>query len=234
MDFSNKRILVVVAHPDDEVLGCGASLNKLITEQKCFVRVVILGEGLTARDAIRDSAKRSRELSHHRECIESARKNIGYQELSIHQFADNRFDSVDLLDLIKVVEKEKKEFKPDWIFTHHGGDLNIDHRRTFEAVLTASRPLPDEKVEGVLCFETFSSSEWSFSLDTNGFRPNVFISFDKTNLSAKLEAMKEYKFETRDFPHPRSIEALEFFARASGAKVGQQYAENFLLVRMCF
>ena len=231
MDFKNKRILVVAAHPDDELLGCGGGLYKLVNDYKCQIKVIILGEGITARDNARDVDGRKDELSEHRACIEAAQKSIGYQELGIYQFPDNRFDSVDLLDLIKVIENEKRTFSPDWIFTHHGGDLNIDHRKTFEAVLTATRPLPGEKVVGVLSFETFSATEWSFGLDTQGFRPNFFIHFDEKAMKAKQAAMAAYKFEIRDYPHPRSLKSLEYFARANGSKVGHEFAEGYVLVR---
>ena len=141
--IKNKRILVVVAHPDDELLGCGATMHRLIHEQDCAVRAVILGEGLTSRSETRDSVKWKEDIEVHRSNIENARKVIGYDSVGIYDFPDNRFDSVDLLDIIKVVEKEKEEFKPEIIFTHHGGDLNIDHQRTFEAVMTATRPMKD-------------------------------------------------------------------------------------------
>ena len=144
--LKNKKILLVVAHPDDELLGCGATFNKLIVEYNCLIRVVILGEGITSRSDKRDASQWQEQLTIHKNNIKEAQKAIGYQELSIYDFPDNRFDSVDLLDIIKIIEKEKKEFNPSVIFTHHGGDLNIDHQRTFEAVMTACRPLNDEPV----------------------------------------------------------------------------------------
>lgn len=144
MEFSNKKILVVVAHPDDELLGCGATMHRLIHEHNCTIRAVILGEGLTSRSDVRDTEKWKKELQVHRANIENARKEIGYESMGIYDFPDNRFDSVDLLDIIKVVENEKEDFKPEIIFTHHGGDLNIDHQRTFESVMTATRPMENE------------------------------------------------------------------------------------------
>lgn len=230
--FRNRKIMIVAAHPDDELLGVGATIVKLITKYKATVKVVILGEGLTARDPERKEDKRSNELSIHRQNILNAQAVLGYQELAIHQLPDNRFDSVDLLDIVKIVEAEKSAFKPDFIFTHHGGDLNIDHRKTFEAVLTATRPMAHEGVVGVLCFETFSATEWAFSSDQTGFRPNFFMPVSEQEIQLKQKAMAEYKFELRDYPHPRSIKSLEYFARANGSKIGHEFAESFEIVRL--
>src|SRR3569832_1259181 len=134
--LKNKKVLLVVAHPDDELLGIGATMHRLIREQDIKTHVVILGEGITSRSEERNTEKWKTELEIHRNNIHQAQKIIGYHSESIYDFPDNRFDSVPLLDLIKVIEKEKSLFPPDVVFTHHGGDLNIDHQRSFEAVIT--------------------------------------------------------------------------------------------------
>lgn len=230
--LKNKRILVVVAHPDDELLGLGATLNKLIHSYNAHIRVVILGEGITSRSDSRDQEKWEKELSTHRNNIKQAQEAIGYQESSIYQFADNRFDSVDLLDIIKVVEKEKNEFLPDYIFTHHGGDVNIDHQRTFEAVITATRPMEHEKVKGIITFETPSGTEWRASTDPKHFIPNLFVEVAEENLEAKIKGMEAYEFEKRAYPHPRSPEALKILAQRRGIQIGAHYAEAFNIVRL--
>src|SRR5688572_14131520 len=231
MDFNKKRILVVVAHPDDELLGLGASLNKLIKEQHCTARVIILGEGITSRSDVRDPEKWQEELRIHRQNIHAAIGRIGYESVGIYDFPDNRFDSVALLDLVKIIEKEKAEFKPEIIFTHHGGDTNIDHRRTFEAVITASRPLSGETVRSILAFETPSSTEWQAANYPNPFLPNFFIPVSEENVQAKIEAMESYEFEKRTFPHPRSPEALKIQAQRWGVVIGKNFAEAFMLIR---
>ena len=231
MELTGNRILVVVAHPDDELLGLGATLNKLSKDASTFIRVVILGEGITSRSDNRDEDKWASELVKHKACIQKAKEEIGYDELAVYDFPDNRFDSVDLLDIVKIVEKEKEDFKPDVIFTHHGGDVNIDHQRTFDAVITATRPMELESVKTIVAFETPSGTEWRASTDPRHFIPNLFISVSEENVNAKIQGMENYEFEKRTYPHPRSPEALEIQAKRWGVVVGKKYAEAFMLVR---
>lgn len=229
--FQNKKILVVVAHPDDELLGLGASMHHLIKNHNCQIRAVILGEGITSRDDERNRENRKKELEIHRNNIHSVQKIIGYQSVGIYDFPDNRFDTVALLDIVKIVEKEKQDFQPEIIFTHHGGDLNIDHRRTFDAVMTATRPVENEPVKTILTFETPSSTEWQAFNYPNPFLPNFFIIFEEESLQAKIKGMESYELEKREFPHPRSPKALETLAQIRGLSVGSEYAEGFMLIR---
>jgi len=229
--LKNKRILVIVAHPDDELLGQGATINKLSCEYGCACKAVILGEGITSRSDIRDVEKWKKELAVHRSNINNATKIVGYEDVSTYDFPDNRFDTVSLLDIVKVIEKEKLNFKPDVIFTHHGGDTNIDHRITFDAVMPAVRPMKGEIVKTILTFETPSSTEWQAPNYPNFFHPNVFIELSKKNIDAKTKGMELYEFESREFPHPRSPEALRTIAKRWGVNVGYEYAEAFMLIR---
>ena len=223
--------MVAVAHPDDELLGLGASMNRLIEQYAIQTHVVILGEGITSRSEDRDLEKWENELAIHRNNIKAAQESIGYHSLAIYAFPDNRFDTVALLDIIKVIEKEKSEFKPDVIFTHHGGDVNVDHQRTFDAVITACRPMRNESVKTIISFETPSGTEWRASSDPRHFIPNFFISFTEANLSAKIKGMESYEFEKRKYPHPRSPEALKIQAQRWGVTVGRDLAEAFFIVR---
>lgn len=232
--FRNKRILIIVAHPDDELLGLGATMHRLINDYGVKTHVVILGEGITSRSDNRNTKEWEKELAIHRNNIKAAQKAIGYHSVAIYDFADNRFDTVALLDIIKVIEKEKENFKPDIIFTHHGGDLNIDHQRTFEAVMTACRPMADEIVKTIITFETPSGTEWRASTDPKHFIPNLFIEVSEKNLGAKIKGMESYEFEKRQYPHPRSPEALRIQAQRWGVAVGLEFAEAFCLVRGIF
>lgn len=223
--------MIVVAHPDDELLGLGASMHRLINEQHIITHVLILGEGITSRSDTRDVEKWKEALAIHRNNIHAAQKAIGYHSVSIYDFPDNRFDTVALLDIIKVIEKEKQQFKPDIIFTHHGGDVNIDHQRTFEGVLTACRPMLQETVKTIITFETPSGTEWRSPTDPRHFLPNFFISVSGNDVEAKIKGMESYEFEKRGYPHPRSPEALRIQAQRWGVAVGVPFAEAFCLVR---
>lgn len=223
--------MIVAAHPDDELLGLGATMHKLINKQLVKTHVVILGEGITSRADKREPDEWKEELNIHRQNIREAQECIGYGSVSTYDFPDNRFDSVALLDLIKTIEKEKSEFEPDIIFTHHAGDLNIDHQRTFEAVMTACRPMKDEVVRSIFTFETPSATEWKASTDANAFTPNIFIEISEKDLQAKIDGMEKYRFEKRSYPHPRSPKALKIRAQFRGLTVGFEYAEAFCLVR---
>lgn len=230
--FDNKKILIVVAHPDDELLGLGATMNKLIIENNIKTHVVILGEGITSRSNSRDLKQWENELATHKKNILNAQKSIGYHTVNTYDFPDNRFDSVALLDIVKVIEKEKEDFNPDIIFTHHGGDLNIDHQRTFEAVMTACRPMEHEAVKAIITFETPSGTEWRANTDPRHFLPNFFMSVSSNNIEAKISGMECYEFESRAFPHPRSPEALRIQSQRWGIAIGVNYAEAFNIVRM--
>jgi LmbE family N-acetylglucosaminyl deacetylase len=227
----NKRIMIVVAHPDDELLGLGSTMHMLIHKANVQTHVVILGEGITSRSEKREVEKWERELNILRGNIKKAQKAIGYHSFNIYNLPDNRFDTIALLDIIKLIEKEKREFSPDVMFTHHGGDLNIDHQKTFEAVITSCRPLKEETVRTIICFETPSGTEWRASTDPKHFVPNLFFSFAREDLDAKINGMESYEYEKRNYPHPRSPEALKIQAQRWGIIIGDEFAEAFCLVR---
>lgn len=226
-----QRIMVVVAHPDDELLGLGATMHKFIHQYQCRVKVVILGEGITSRSGSRDTKLWAKQLAIHKKNVTNAAKAIGYHEVKTYDFPDNRFDSVALLDLVKVIEAEKESFKPEVIFTHHGGDTNIDHRQTFDAVITATRPMSHEPVKTIVAFETPSSTEWQAFNHPNYFKPNFFVQVSQENVKAKIKGMESYEFEKRKYPHPRSPKALEVQSQRNGVIVGCEYAEAFMVIR---
>lgn len=229
--LKNKKIMIVVAHPDDELLGLGGTMNKLIKEYNVKTHLVILGEGLTSRSNVRDVSKWKEKLEIHKENIIGASKAIGYHSIETYNFPDNRFDEVALLDIIKVIEIEKKNFQPSIIFTHHGGDLNIDHQKTFEATLTSSRPVENESVKTIITFETPSGTEWRASSDPKHFVPNFFVEINKENLNSKILGMEHYEFEKRKYPHPRSPKSLKIQAQRWGVSIGCDFAEAFTIIR---
>jgi len=224
------KILVVAAHPDDEVLGCGGTMARLASEGNC-VYTLILGEGVTSRDRKRDLAKRENEIVKLKEKAEDANKILGVKKVYTYDFPDNRFDTVSLLDIIKTIEKIKKDIKPDIVFTHHYGDLNIDHQITFKAVMTAFRPIKGESVKEVYSFEIPSSTEWNAPSSLTHFMPEYFVDISKT-IKLKVRAMKEYKCEIREYPHMRSVESIEIKAKQWGIQVGLETAEAFEVIRL--
>ncbi len=228
--MNNKKILIIAAHPDDEVLGCGGTIAKLAREGN-VVYSLFLGEGVTSRDEKRDRKKREKELKELRIQIEKAGRILSISNSFAFDFPDNRFDTVAMLDIVKTIEKVKIDVKPDIVFTHHHGDLNIDHRITFEAVMTAFRPVKGEKVREIYSFEVPSSTEWNASISTSYFMPNYFVDISKT-LELKIKAMKEYKSEIREYPHPRSPEAIKIYAKRWGIQAGLQAAEACEVIRM--
>lgn len=221
------NILVVSAHPDDEVLGCGGTIARLAREGH-EVTILILGEGITSRDNIRNKKNRENEITDLKNYAEKANKILGVREVFFHDFPDNRFDTVPLLDIVKVIEKIKNNIKPEIIFTHYEKDLNIDHQITYRAVITATRPLKEGTVKEIYSFEIPSSTEWSYPLS---FSPNVFYDISET-IDVKIEALEEYKTELREYPHPRSLEGVKLIAKNWGMKVGLEYSEAFKCVRM--
>jgi N-acetylglucosamine malate deacetylase 1 len=223
------NVLVIAAHPDDEVLGCGATIAKH-SQQGDTVHVRILAEGVTSRDQQRHREERRVELSHLEMAARRAAEILGVSSLQLHDFPDNRMDSCDLLDIVKVVEQAIADCRPEIIYTHHQGDLNIDHQRIHEAVVTATRPLPGSLVKTLLCFEVASSTEWRVHNSALAFMPNWFVDVSQT-LPLKLEALAAYATEMRPWPHARSIEALEYLARWRGSTVGVAAAEAFIVGR---
>lgn len=222
-----KKILIIAAHPDDEVLGCFGTVARLIQEGY-EAYTLILGEGKTSRDEKRVIKDREVDIKILNNEIQKANDIIGIKEIFIESFPDNRFDSVDLLDIIKVISKIKNKIKPDIIFTHFENDLNIDHQITYQAVLTATRPVNGETVKEIYSFEVLSSTEWNYPLS---FIPDTFFDISET-MDLKLNAMKEYSSELCEYPHPRSLKGIKLNANYQGMRVGKQYVEAFKSIRV--
>ena len=223
----SKKILIVASHPDDEVLGCFGTVARFIKEGY-EAYTLILGEGKTSRDDTRIIENKKDEIAKLNTEIQKANDVIGIKKVFVESFPDNRFDSVDLLDIVKVISKVKDKVNPDIIFTHFKNDLNIDHRITYQAVLTATRPMESECVKEIYSFEILSSTEWNYPLS---FSPDTFFDISDT-LNLKLEAMKEYNSELCEYPHPRSLEGIELNAKYQGMRVGKKYVEAFESVRV--
>lgn len=222
----DKIVLVIVAHPDDEVLGCGGTMFRLVDEGALIV-VAIMTSGASSRfqDACTEEKDQQNQLN---ESVQKAMEYIGVAEVERFNFPDNKMDTIPLLDIIKTIETLVDKYKPETIFTHHSGDLNIDHRITSNAVITATRPV-GSVVKNIYGFEVPSSTEWNFG-ETNPFIPNHFICIDKY-IGKKNQAMAFYETENRGFPHPRSSKAIESLANWRGATSGLRSAEAFTVLR---
>jgi LmbE family N-acetylglucosaminyl deacetylase len=228
MEGKKDRILIVAAHPDDEVLGAGATAARLAREGH-EVSIAILGEGATSRFEQRSDADTNLVQSLGEQSRRAA-QILNAAEVSLHGLPDNRFDSVALLDVVKIVERLISKLAPSVVFTHHGGDLNIDHQITNRAVITATRTLAATPVRELYAFEVPSSTEWAFQQFEPIFRPNTFFEISDT-LELKVTALLEYEGEARAFPHPRSSDALRAIARRWGSVAGCGAAEAFQLIR---
>lgn len=223
------NVLVVAAHPDDEVLGCGGTIARHV-QNGDMVHILILAEGLTSRDNSRDRKQRENELSELAQTAQEANWMLGVRSLALHSFPDNRMDSIDLLDIVKVIEAAITEFTPHVVYTHHAGDVNIDHQIIHRAVVTACRPIPGQTIKTLLFFEIPSSTEWQAPGSAPAFVPHWYSDISET-LSIKLQACQIYQSEMREYPHPRSLIAIEHLARWRGASIGVPAAEAFVLGR---
>lgn len=193
--------------------------------------IAILGEGITSRYEQRESADQSQLHALHQDARDVA-KLMGARELFLEQLPDNRFDSLPMLHVVKVVESLVNKVGPAVIYTHHPGDLNVDHCVVHRAVLTATRPKAGMCVKEIYACEVPSSTEWAFHQFPPTFRPNVFQDISQT-LDIKIRAMNMYRSEVCEYPHPRSPRALEAVSRRWGALAGVEAAEAFELIR-CF
>ena len=222
-----KSILILAAHPDDEVLGCGGTIAKL-ADEGATIHVAFLADGVFSRAGA--AGEQQAELNARRAAAQKACDILGVKSVFFGEFPDNRMDTIALLDIIKPIETLVAKYQPDTVFTHHAGDVNIDHRRIHEAVVTACRPQPGHPVKTLLCFEVPSSTEWQLPGSAPVFAPNWFVDISDT-LERKLAALDAYAAELRAWPHPRSRQGVEHLAHWRGATVGVDAAEAFTLGR---
>jgi LmbE family N-acetylglucosaminyl deacetylase len=232
------NILVIAAHPDDEVLGMGGSIKKF-TKKGDKVKIVILASGIHSRrssDYINKTRysvdkitqeKMQRQVEDLQKDAKKASKILGVKDIEFLNFPDNEMDTVSNLEIVKVIEKIISDFQPSVVYTHSQYDINIDHRLSYFATLTATRPKSNTKVKEVFSFEVPSSTEWYFP---SSFSPNTFVDIEK-ELSVKIKALQCYKNEIEKYPHPRSIIALKAISQKWGSVSGFKNAEAFTLIR---
>ena len=220
----SNTILVVAAHPDDEALGCGGTIARHVSAGD-EVYALFMTNGVSARPTTSETDVQLRNGA-----AEAARNVLGVKRYIYKEFPDNQLDTVALLTLTQSVESVIKELQPSIIYTHHQGDLNIDHRRTHEAVMTACRPQPEFCVREILAFEVVSATEWN-TPHVTPFIPNYFVDIT-TCMDLKMKSIEAYCDEVRKYPHARSYENIKALSRYRGSTVGMAFAEGFTLLRM--
>lgn len=217
-------VLVVVAHADDEVLGCGGAIARHVA-QGDQVHVMYMADGVGSRGGDFEV-----EVARRNEARDRALQVLGVTGWHAQQFPDNRMDSVPLLDVVQSLERNVQEICPNIIYTHHYGDLNVDHRVTQHAVMTACRPQPSSPVREIYAFEVMSNTEWA-SPGLAPFVPNAYVDITPY-WEAKRRALVAYELEMRSAPHSRSIAHIEYLARHHGCCMGVEFAEAFMVMRV--
>jgi N-acetylglucosamine malate deacetylase 1 len=216
-------VLVVAAHSDDEALGCGGTIAKHIANGDS-VPVMFMTDGVASRNNPEDSAS-LRETA-----CKKALEALGVEDIRQSKFPDNMMDTVPLLDVVKAIESVISDVKPDTLYTHCAFDLNIDHRVTHSAVMTACRPQSWSSIKRILSFEVLSSTEWNSPTQLT-FKPNYFVDISDFWIK-KYEALKCYSEEMREHPHSRSYECVEALACLRGATNGFLKGEAFVVERI--
>ena len=227
--MKNKTILIIAAHPDDELLGCGGSIIKWI-KNECLVKVIYLSEGVTARKSLTEDRNWDSDIQAREEMAEKYAKASGIEIIKFMRKPNLKTRELSMLEIVKEIAGFITEINPSEIYTHFPGDLNSDHQVCFEAVVTACRPFMGIKVNSIYSFEVPSSTNWSSSLNSPAFKPNHYIEIDE-QIEEKIEMLNFYDYEMRDFPHPRSPENIRAQAQIRGSEIGSKFAEGFMLVR---
>jgi LmbE family N-acetylglucosaminyl deacetylase len=210
------KVLVIAAHPDDEVLGCGGTIARHVTHGD-EVHTMFLADGETARTI---AVKPNRNIA-----AFNASKILGTQAPIFLDWRDQMLDTVPLIEITRAIEKQVEKIRPTVVYTHHAGDLNLDHQVVHQAAMTALRPLPSAPCKEIYTFEVLSSTEWG-----SGFRPNHFVCISAFH-KQKLTALNCYSEEMREWPHPRSYSGVVALERLRGSSVGINLAEAFMTIR---
>lgn len=220
-----KKILVVAAHPDDEVLGCGGTIARHVFEGD-EVHIVFMADGVTSRITTNEDERSLRSKAAFDSC-----QILGSQPPQFLGFPDNKMDTIALLDIVKKLEKVVDKIQPSIVYTHYSDDLNIDHRISHQAVLTACRPQPENNVNEIYSFEILSSTDWASSSEKNIFIPNRFVDISNF-IDLKVKALNVYSEEMRNYPHSRSIETVKLLAKYRGSTMGMKDCESFKIERV--
>lgn len=224
----SKNILVLAAHPDDEVLGCGGTIARFVSEGS-FIHVAFLADGVSSRQG--SARERENELQRRRSAARSALAILGVSSISFEDYPDNRMDTIAVIDIARNIEKLLEKYAPEIVLTHHFGDVNVDHVAVHKATVVACRPQPKCRVKKILLYEVASSTEWQIASVGKDFHPNYFCDISGF-LDLKLASLNAYDEEMREWPHSRSVRAQEILAQWRGSTVGVCSAEAFMVGRI--
>lgn len=224
MNITKKKILILVAHTDDESFGCGGFIKKL-RQKKNNIYAISFTNGVGSRDSSKISI-----INKRKKASLKAAKILGFHWIAQFDFPDNQLDKVSILTITKIIEKYKKKINPEIVITHNFSDLNIDHRIIAEASLTAFRPEPHQKLKKFITFEVPSATDFRVLKSKKNFIPNYFVDISKT-LDSKIRAIKSYKDEIKPSPHSRSLNGIKNLSKMRGNQSGLLYAEAFEIIR---
>lgn len=222
-----KRVLIIAAHPDDESLGCGATISKYSRRGAEFM-VLFIAEGSSCRYESPACAGSRDAIAQRTHQAINALSLLGVKDYQFNDLPCGRLDQVPIIEINKLIERVVKKFNPDTVLTHSGLDANNDHRVVHRATIMATRPSAENRVARVLSYEVLSSSEWAFG---EAFLPTSFEQIEEHDLVLKCQAMAAYETEIKDYPFPRSEQGIRAQAMSRGMQAGVPLAEAFHLIR---
>jgi LmbE family N-acetylglucosaminyl deacetylase len=219
--LKKNKILIVSAHPDDEILGCGGAINQIKNTNK--IKIIFLTNGVSAR------LKNKKAINLRKKETLKLFRYLKLEKPTFYNMPDNQLDKVPLLKIIKIIEKEIDKFNPDIVFTHTENCLNIDHVTTYNAVVTACRPVKKKRIKALIAYEVPSSTEWKIS--KKKFIPNFYLNIEK-NINDKIRYLKYYKSELKKYPHSRSVKGVKIYAQFRGMEAGLKFAEAYEIKKL--
>ncbi len=220
------KVLIICAHPDDDILGCGGYISKYSKSHK--FRVLFIAEGSSCRFEDNKSQKSINEIKKRNSYAINALKILGVDDVKFSNLRCGCLNKYPILEINKIIEREINDFSPNIIFTHSSDDANHDHLVVHNSTIMATRPGSKFLINKLFTYEVLSSTEWKF---TKTFKPNYFESLEEKDIKNKWKALSEYKTEIKPFPYPRSYEGIKVISQYRGMQSNKKYAEAFNLVR---
>jgi len=223
MIHPDDKILIIAAHPDDEILGCGGLISKY--SDTCDFSIIFIAEGDSCRYESTSNLEVVSQIKNRENCAKNALSSLGLTDIEFHRLPCGRLDNIEIIEINKIIESKIKQFRPTKVFTHYGDDTNNDHRIVSRSTQMAVRPIHKNPIS-VFSYEVLSSTEWNLNAP---FNPNFFLKLSEEDLKNKIKALELYDGEIRTFPHSRSSDGINYLSRYRGMQAGFPYAEAFLI-----